>query len=424
VQAAAQTRKSIAQDESMTDIASVPSVCPDFAGHVQSEKSHFRLPSKPHWIEPAVEFLTKKAILCGACEESRSGKLLLVLQEALANAMIHGNLELSSELKEAGDSSFAEALARRAADPRLAGRCVDVLFDYDGGRCRWTITDEGPGFDFASFLRRLESDESENLLASGRGILIMKSFMDELKYQDGGRRLVLTLYRQSGEEKRRQPRVDVVRPVRVAPIRADGSVDWDAAHEAVSLNFSESGMGLLQERLVSTERIIIGLFANNQPIYVPAEVRHCRQLGANIVELGCRFELGGPPPELPQAQAPELDSLQAAAQQAVAELLDARQARPAGYDGRRAHPRVVYNERIEILRPGGLEPLVGYARDLSRSGIAFITTMQLPMDVRLVMLPRQPGPALGVHSQIVRCNKITEGFYDVGARFLSLEPPA
>src|SRR5437763_1947522 len=87
---------------------------------IVAERTHLVIPSMPNWIEPTVEFLRQKAVLGGACQETRSGKLLIALHEAITNAIIHGNLELSSDLKEQGDSMFAEALAQRCTDPTLA----------------------------------------------------------------------------------------------------------------------------------------------------------------------------------------------------------------------------------------------------------------------------------------------------------------
>jgi anti-sigma regulatory factor (Ser/Thr protein kinase) len=394
---------------------------PDLPSLVHAEQTLVRLPSRPHWVEPTVEYLRQKALLCGACAESRSGKLLLALQEALVNAVVHGNLELSSELKERDDHSFAEALAQRAADPELSSRLVDVLVEYDGRRCRWIITDQGKGFDVDAILRRLESDDPEVLLASGRGILIMRSFLDGVKYENGGRRLILTLNRESGAEKREQARVDAIRPVRIAPIRADGSVDWEAAYEAVSLNFSENGIGLLQQQLATSQRIIIGIYTGTQPVYLPAEVRHCRDLGGNVVELGCRFQTpGGVPAATASAIPPQADAEQIV-HHAVGELLSRHKEPPAGVDERRAYTRVSYNERIEIICPGVAEAVIGFARDLSKGGIAFITTVSLPAGAVRVCLPQPEGAPLRISAQVVRCNKIKEGFYDVGARFLELE---
>src|SRR6266542_546797 len=116
---------------------------PHLAGQVQAERTQLRLPSRPEWIEPAGEYRQRKAVLCGACLESQASKLTMALHEALNNSVVHGNLELSSELKERSDRAFAEALAARAADPRFSARTVEVAVEYDGERCRWALTDEG-----------------------------------------------------------------------------------------------------------------------------------------------------------------------------------------------------------------------------------------------------------------------------------------
>jgi anti-sigma regulatory factor (Ser/Thr protein kinase) len=393
---------------------------PDLPSLVHAEQSLLRLPSRPHWVEQTVEYLCRKAVLCGACQDTRSKKLMVALQEALVNAVVHGNLELSSELKERGDSSFAEALAQRAADIRLSQRIVDILVDYDGQRCRWIITDQGQGFDVEQVLKRLESDDPELLLASGRGILLMRSFLDEVKYEEGGRRLILTLHRESGEEKRRQTRVDAHQPVQIVPIRADGSVDWEAAYQAVSLNFSEQGMGLLQERLATTDRIIIGIYANNQAIYVPAEVRHCRSLGGDVVELGCRFQTRREVPAATAQSLPAPAGADQAVQDAVAQVMEQHQGRPVGVDDRRSHPRVAYNARLEVFQPGAPEALVVFSRDLSKSGISFIATAALSGELILVLNPQDQGPPLKIRAHIVRCTKVQDGFYDIGAHFLKL----
>ncbi len=394
---------------------------PDLPSLVRAEQTLVRLPSRPHWIEATVEYLRQKAVLCGACHETRSRKLLLALQEALANAVIHGNLERSSELKDRDDDSFAAALAQRAADPNRARRFVEVLVEYDGARCRWTISDQGNGFDVDAAMRRLESDDPEIMLASGRGILIMRSVLDDVKYQHGGRQLILTMNRDSGEEKREHPRADATQPLRVAPVRADGSVAWDAAYEAVALNFSEKGLGLIQEQLAASDRIIICMISgNNEPIYLPAEVRHCRGIADGLVELGCRFqaraELAAP---TAAALAETSDALRDI-HDAVSELLLRQAGPPPGLDERRLHARVVYNARIEVIRAGQGEPVIAFARDLSKGGLAFITTTLLGDEKVVIVLPQVQRAPLRIQARIVRCNKIKEGFYDVGARFIQM----
>lgn len=391
---------------------------PDLPTYVLSEHTHLRMPSKPHWIEATVDWLRHKAILAGACHDTRAGKLLVALHEALSNAIVHGNLELSSALKEQGDDAFARALVERVADDRLSSRAVDVKVECDASRCRWVITDEGAGFDVEAVLRRHESDDPEVILASGRGILIMKSFLDEVRWEQGGRRLVLGLKRQSGEEKRRALRVSRHDPIHVAPILPDGTVDWHAAYEALTRNVSDNGIGLLQQNLAQTERVLIGMMVEGKMVYVPAEVRHCRSLTGDVVELGCRLQSQGV--DVRPVGAVAVDAVEQI-QQAVTGLLEQHADRRTPADERRRHQRVDYTERIEIFTAPGAEPVFGFARDLSKGGMAFVVHQPLPAEVTIVLAARDAGRALRVRARVTRCNKVIENFYDAGVKFLELE---
>jgi anti-sigma regulatory factor (Ser/Thr protein kinase) len=390
---------------------------PHLPALVEHERTLLRLPSRPDWIEPAADYLCRKAVLCGACPEAQSSRLLIALHEALSNAVVHGNLEISSELKERGDSAFAEALAARAADPRFADRTVEVAAAYDGTRCRWTLTDQGKGFDVDRVLSCAASDDPERLPASGRGILMMRAFLDDVRWEAGGRRVILTLYKTA--ERRHSDRRAVREPVRVAPVREDGSVDWDAAYQAVARNLSEGGMAILQGRLATTDRILLGIprgeTDGGEPLYVPAEVRHLRRLGDNEVELGCRFLVEAPLPTTdtpPTATAADVGD-------AVGQFLDRQQSQLPLVQERRHHPRVAYTEQIGLSAAPG----VGFARDLSKGGIAFITTAPVEVGVQVLTLPQGPDRApMRVQARVVRCRKITENFYDVAACFVGLEP--
>ena len=318
-----------------------PSDIPLVSAQVVSERSHLTIPSLPSWIEPTVEYLRQKALSCGACQETRSGKLLVALHEAISNALIHGNLELSSELKVTpSDNSFAESLAQRASDPVLAQRKVDIVVDFDGEVCHWIITDQGNGFDVEQVLLRSQSDDPEVLLSSGRGILMMKSFLDDVQFDLGGRRVILSLNRLSGKERRQDTRVPLNMGFQVTPILPDGTVNWSETYEAVSRNFSERGVALLQQQLAHTQRVLIGIPSNQEIVYVPAEVKHARSLECGGMELGCVFVQPMPqeirPPQPPLVVSPQLVEVH----QAIAHILHDSQASELARYERRCHPQV------------------------------------------------------------------------------------
>ena len=83
---------------------------------VLAEQTQIQIPTNLDWIEPTAEYLKNKALLCGSCEEAQAGRLLLALHEALTNSIVHGNLGVSSALKEEDNNNFARLLAEKGQD--------------------------------------------------------------------------------------------------------------------------------------------------------------------------------------------------------------------------------------------------------------------------------------------------------------------
>jgi anti-sigma regulatory factor (Ser/Thr protein kinase) len=382
---------------------------PDLSTALVADRAQLHIPSQIEWISPILEFLRQRLLLVRACDEAQAQRLVLGLHEGLTNAIIHGNLEIPSTLKEEGDA-FTRLLAERLDDPRYRHRTVSVGVDYDGHRCQWVITDEGPGFDVEKVLEHLEDPEN-GLLASGRGILMMRAFFDEVRWEAGGRRLILTWSHPQTRENRKHPRWPVHRKIQVAPIRPDGSVDWSAASEAVTRNLSSGGALVLHQTLARAERVMLTLDVDGQPLHLPAQVRRCTPLAEGVIELGCCFQT-----EVVPEQAPATGRLT----EAIDSLLVQVQEQHPGQD-RRRHPRVDYAERVEVLATEDRPAISGFAQDLSRGGMKFITTQEIPCEIRTIELPQIGGSRLRVRVQVVRCLRITDLFYDVAVRFLDTE---
>ena len=368
-----------------------------------------RIPSAPERIAPAVDHLIRRAQEVGVVHPNRATRVQMALHEALTNSVIHGNLGISSALKEQGDDEFFVAVAARMSDPAYADRIVEVEASYGGGVATWTFTDQGAGFDVEAALRRLD-DEPDLLRPSGRGLVMIRAFTDEMRYEDRGRKLTLRLGQGRGEEKRAAPRVPMVGSVRVAEIGPSGTHDPAAGREVVARDISPEGIGFLQADFATSGRVMITIPTGGEPICVAAEVRHWQALGDRLVEVGCRFE--NPLPLHPDTAAPA-----SAAVAAVGQLVErmAEQLRPMLE--RRTAPRVPYSERIGIEVTG--QPVVsGIARDLSRNGVAFFSTTNLPLEVVHLTLPGGPtDTSIQLPARIIRCTRLVDGFYDIAATF-------
>lgn len=157
--------------------------------------TRFVLVNDPKLVAPLVAQLRDDLLAVGVCNRHTATRVGIALEEALLNAVYHGNLEISSDLKKNGDAPFhALARERRTQEP-YASRRVRVLSRVTEQRATFTITDEGPGFDVSKLP---DPTDPENLdRPSGRGLLLMRTFMDEVKYNPTGNRCTMVLTRKT-----------------------------------------------------------------------------------------------------------------------------------------------------------------------------------------------------------------------------------
>lgn len=113
----------------------------------------------------------------------------VALEEALLNAAYHGNLEVSSKLREIDHSAFYELARQRMGSTPYRDRRIYVDVEITPDQVAYVIRDEGPGFD----LKTLPNPTApENLdRPCGRGLLLMRTFMDRIDYNDTGNQVTM-----------------------------------------------------------------------------------------------------------------------------------------------------------------------------------------------------------------------------------------
>jgi len=119
-------------------------------------------------IAPVVQRVSELALELG-CEPGRELQLSLALQEALANAVIHGSNNDAARTVECR-VSYAEAAP--------GSKPHDILI---------VIRDSGPGFDPAAVP---SPKTGENIHADhGRGLYLIRELMDEVSFARNGTEL-------------------------------------------------------------------------------------------------------------------------------------------------------------------------------------------------------------------------------------------
>jgi CheY-like chemotaxis protein len=115
----------------------------------------------------------------------------MALHEVLANAIEHGNLEVSSDLRELPDPRVYWNLAeRRRGEAPYRDRRVHLTARLSRREVVFVVRDEGPGFDVS---RLPDPTDPANLAkSSGRGLLLVRTFMDDVGFNAAGNEITLT----------------------------------------------------------------------------------------------------------------------------------------------------------------------------------------------------------------------------------------
>ena len=158
-------------------------------GYLCQTESSFSLENDPELIAPLVAHLQDGAARLEGLDETERMQLGVALHEGLLNAMYHGNLEVSSELREAGEAVFLAAAEQRRRTSPHRDRRVHIRVTMTPSEAIFVIRDEGPGFSPDAIP---DPTAPANLSkASGRGILLMRTFVDALHYSESGNELTL-----------------------------------------------------------------------------------------------------------------------------------------------------------------------------------------------------------------------------------------
>lgn len=149
-------------------------------------------------LQSLVVYIQQQMKLLRVFAESERIRIGVALEEALLNAFYHGNLEVSSKLREDDYDEYYSLAKLRCSQAPYANRKITVHCKFDPEAIAVTITDEGPGFD-PSLLP--DPRDPENLeRPSGRGLLLMKTFLDEVEYNAKGNQVRLLKRRVPSEE--------------------------------------------------------------------------------------------------------------------------------------------------------------------------------------------------------------------------------
>jgi CheY-like chemotaxis protein len=152
-------------------------------------ESRFQLDNDVTYISPLIGYLQEQMALMRLFDESQLIRVGVALHEALTNAIHHGNLELDSEWRQNDEAEYYRIAEERRAQKPYSERRVRMVASLSDQEARFVIDDEGPGFAVDEL--RDPTDEINMDRMGGRGLLLIRSFMDEVDHNAKGNSVTL-----------------------------------------------------------------------------------------------------------------------------------------------------------------------------------------------------------------------------------------
>ena len=153
------------------------------------QEIQYRIETDLELISPAVRTVRELLNHASWMDGGMALRTALAFEEALLNAVYHGNLELDSALREEDPNIYYDLARERSELPEYRNRCVVIQISISRAEARFRVLDEGRGFDPNSLPDPTDPDNIAR--ASGRGLLLIRTFMDEVSHGEGGTEITM-----------------------------------------------------------------------------------------------------------------------------------------------------------------------------------------------------------------------------------------
>ncbi|MFG0265062.1 MAG: ATP-binding protein [Rhodopirellula sp. JB055] len=148
------------------------------------------LPSHEQLVPAVIARLEQELAQLHLFDEMTWTQIAMALDEAILNAMIHGNLEVESALREVDNGeAYQEKIRRNREQPPYNERRTYVTLTATRSQAVFVIRDQGLGYDVSALPDPTDPANLESI--GGRGLLLISAFMDEIHHNEVGNELTM-----------------------------------------------------------------------------------------------------------------------------------------------------------------------------------------------------------------------------------------
>jgi CheY-like chemotaxis protein len=163
-------------------------------GCLDSTEFVFQLDNDPSLIDPLIDLVQQMAAGMGLCDTNDRFRIGVALKAAIHNALYRGNLEIGPDLMiSSRDAVLAgplvELVAQRRQTPPYCERTIRVEARIRPTEAWFVVRDDGPGFNVSQMLATISGESLDP--DAGRGLVLMRAFMDEVSFNARGNEVAL-----------------------------------------------------------------------------------------------------------------------------------------------------------------------------------------------------------------------------------------
>ncbi len=165
--------------------------------YLETSELVFDLENDVLLIQALVNLLRQMLRCLPLGDETERLRVGVALEEALTNACYHGNLEIGAALGKSERPAYETLARQRRYEEPYRDRRIHVRARISRAEAVFVIRDDGPGFDVSRLASPSLTDAEGG---TGRGVVLMRSIMDEVVYNKAGNEVTLIKRRFVPEE--------------------------------------------------------------------------------------------------------------------------------------------------------------------------------------------------------------------------------
>ena len=159
-------------------------------------RHQFKIDSDPSLIPPLLDYLRDSMTSLKLGDATTIRHASVALEEALANALYHGNLELSvDQTRQARHlflrGSIHDLIKSRLREQPYSTRKIIVAIDLSKTKAQFIVRDQGDGFNHSALPDISDVGNLSDM--KDRGLTLIRNFMSEVAFNDEGNEIRMTL---------------------------------------------------------------------------------------------------------------------------------------------------------------------------------------------------------------------------------------